>query len=271
MSLNLLTIGGSRDAHLTRGTEPGGLEQTHPPPPPDFWPSRDGWRVVIIYRRPSRPWPADCPLGRLGPQRPHRPHPPRADGLTALKSGVSARNAASIPGAAPVGETPTTRNPGFAHTRALRHGALSCLCVPHDGAADAGVPDATATTRCRSHEDDGTSINARVPLPDHRDHQQTPADGPVAYTTGPRQATQDPQAQAGHPALSVTRAPPAAGDRVPVLWHRAQPHRLRSRKARRSCLETHSAHRCSDGLRSCDCAHDIPKPTTARCGRVDSR
>ena len=32
---------------------------------------------------------------------------------------------------------------------------------------------------------------------------------PVAYPMGPRQAPQDPQVEAGDPALSVTRPPPA--------------------------------------------------------------
>ena len=114
---------------------------------------------------------------------------PIADCLTTLGWGVSARNAAPISGAARMGETPTTRIAEFAHTHALRHGTLTCLCVPHDGAAYAGVPDATATTRCRSHEDDDTSSNARVPFPDHRDHQETPA---------------------GDPALSVIWPPPPA-------------------------------------------------------------
>ena len=215
-------------------------------------------------------WPADHPLGRPGPER---PPDPIVYGLISLERDGSARNAASISGAARVGETPTTRNPEFADTHALRHAAFTCLWVPDDGAADAGIPDATGTTCSRSDEDDSTSINARVPFPfpDHRDHQETLADDPVAYPMGPRQAPQDPQVEAGDPALSVTWPPPVAGDRAPVRRYRVQSSQVQSRKARGSCLETHSAYRSSAGLPSCDCAYDIPKFTTARSGRVDSR
>ena len=196
---------------------------------------------------------------------------PIADGLIALERDVSARNAASTSGAARVGETPTTRIPEFADTHGLRHATFTCRCIPDDGAADAGIPDATGTTCSRSDEDDGTSINARVPFPGHRDHQETLAGDPVAYPMGPRQAPRDPQVEAGDPALSVTRPPPVAGDRAPVQRRRAQSSRVQSRKTSGSCLETHSAYRSSAGLHSCDCAYDIPKFTTARCGRVDSR
>ena len=147
-----------------------------------------------------------------------------------------------------------------------------CLCVPDDGAADAGIPDATGTTCSRSDEDDGASINARVPIPGYPDRPlETPAGDAVAYPVGPRQGPQDPQVEAGHPAPSLTRPPPVAGDRAPLLRHRAQSHRVQSRKASASCLETHGAYRSSAGLHSCNCTHDIPKFTTARCGRVDSR
>ena len=169
-----------------------------------------------------------------------------------------------------MGETLTTRIPEFPHTHALRHAAFTCLCVPDDGAADAGIPDATGTTCSRSDEDDGASINARGPFPDHRDRQETLAGGPVGYPMGPRQAPHDPQVEAGHPAPSVTR-PPVAGDRAPVLRYRAQPYRAQYRKARGGCLETHRGYRSPAGLHSCNCAYDIPKFTTARCGRVDSR
>ena len=226
---------------------------------------------MIISRRTS-PWPADHPLGRPGPARSHRPHQPHS--CRPHRPGawdVSARNAASISGVARVGETLTTRIPEFAHTRALRHAAFSRLCVPDDGAADAGIPDATVTTCSRSDEDDGTSSNARVPFLDHRDHQETLAGDPVAYPMGPRQAPHDPQVEAGDPALTVTRSPPVAGDRVPVLRNRAQPHRVQSRKASGSCVETHGAYRSPAGLYSCNCAYDIPKFTTALSGRVDSR
>ena len=193
---------------------------------------------------------------------------PIVDGLIALERDVSARNATSTSGAARVDETLI---PEFADTHGLRHATFTCRCIPHDGAADAGIPDATGTTCSRSDEDDGTSINARVPFPDHRDHPETLAGDPVAYPMGPRQAPRDPQVEAGDPALSITRPPPVAGDRVPVQRRRAQSSRVQSRKARGSCLETHSAYRSSAGLHSCNCAYDIPKSTTARCGRVDSR
>ena len=59
---------------------------------------------------------------------------------------------------------------------------------------------------------------------------------------------------------------------VPVaLYRRAQLSRVRSRKASGSCLETHGARRSSARLHPCNCAYDIPKYTTARSGRVDSR
>ena len=94
---------------------------------------------------------------------------------------------------------------------------------------------------------------------------------PVAYPMGPRQAPRDPQAEAGDPAISVTRPPPAAGDRPPVLRRRAESYRVQSRKARGNCLETHGAYRSCAGPHPCGCAYDIPKFTTARSERVDSR
>ena len=109
------------------------------------------------------------------------------------------------------------------------------------------------------------------PSPTTVDRQETPAGDPVAYPMGPRQAPLDPQVEAGYPALSVTKPPPVAGDRAPVLRYRAQPHRVQSRKASGSCVETRNAYRSSTGLHSCNCAYDIPKSTTARSGRVDSR
>ena len=192
------------------------------------------------------------------------------DGLIALEWDVSARNAASTSGAARV-ETLTTGIPEFADTHGLRHATFTSRCIPDDGATDAGIPDATGATCSRSDEDGGTSINARVPFPDHRDRQETLAGDPVAYPMGPRQAPRDPQVEAGDPALSVTRPPPVAGDRAPAQRRRAQSSRVQSRKARGSCLETHSAYRSSAGLHSCNCAYDIPKSTTARSERVDSR
>ena len=192
-------------------------------------------------------------------------------GLIALEWDVSARNAASISGAARVGETLTTRIPELADTHGLRHATFTCRWIPDDGAANAGIPDATGTTCSRSDEHGGTSINARVPFPNHRDHQETLAGDPVAYPIGPRQAPQQPQVEAGDPALSVTWPPPVAGDRAPVQRHRAQSSRVQSWKAMGSCLETHSTYRPSAGLHSCDCASDIPKFTTSRSERVDSR
>ena len=99
----------------------------------------------------------------------------------------------------------------------------------------------------------------------------TVAGDPVAYPMGPRQAPQDPQVEAGDPALIVTRPPPVAGDRAPVLRRPAQAYPVQARKASGSCLETHDAYRSSAGLHSCNCAYDIPKFTTSRCGPVDSR
>ena len=217
------------------------------------------------------PWPADHPLGRPGPERPPGPI---VDGFIALEWDVSARNAASISGAARVGETPTTGIPEFAGTHRLRHATLTSRCIPDDGAAAAGIPDATGTTCSRSDEDGGTSINARVPFPDHRNHrdrQETLAGDPVAYPMGPRQAPRGPHVESGDPALSVTRPPPVAGDRPPVPRRRAQSYRVQSWKARESCLETHGAYRSSAGLHSCNCAYDIPKFTTSPSGRGDSR
>ena len=151
------------------------------------------------------PWPADHPLGRPGPGRPPGPI---VDGLIALEWDVSDRNAASTSGAARV-ETFTTGIPEFAGTHRLRHVTFTSRWIRDDGAADAGIPDATGTTCSRSDEDDGASINARVPFPDHRDHQEALAGDPVAYPMGPRQAPRDPQVEAGDPAPSVTRPPPA--------------------------------------------------------------
>ena len=167
---------------------------------------------------------------------------PIVDGIISLEWDVSVRNAASVSGTARVGETLPTRNPGFPDAHGLNHAAFTCRWVSDDGTADAGIPDATGTTCSRPDEDDGTPINARVPFPDHLDRQETPAGDPVAYPMGPRQAPQDPQVEAGYPALDVTPPPPVAGDRVQILRNRMQSHRVRSRKARGSCLETHSAY-----------------------------
>ena len=161
--------------------------------------------------------------------------------------------------------------PELADTHGLRYAAFTRRWVPDDGATGAGIPDAAGTTCSRSDEDDGTSIDAQVPFPGHRDRPETLAGDPVAYPIRPRQAPQDPQAEAGDPALSVTRPPPVAGDRAPVLRRRAESSRVQSRKARGSCLETHSAYRSSAGPRPCSRAYDVPKSTTARPGPVDTR
>ena len=97
------------------------------------------------------------------------------------------------------------------------------------------------------------------------------AGDPVAYPMGRRPAPRDPQVEAGYPALSVTPPPPVAGDRTPVPRRRAQSSRVRSRRASGSRLETDSAYRSSAGLHSCNCVYEIPKFTTSRSERVDSR
>ena len=250
----------------------GGLAHMFTPPPPRFS-ALSGWLAGRDYLPEALapglliiPWAVQAQGDPTDLTR------PIADGLIPLKSGVSPRNAASISGAARVGETLPTRIPEFANTHALRHAAFSRLCVPDDGADDAGLPDATGTTCSRSDEDDGASINARVPFHGYPDRPlETPAGDAVAYPVGPRQAPQDPQAEAGDPAFSVTWPPPVAGNRVPILRNRVQSHRARYRKASGSYQETHGAYRSSAGLRSCSCAYDIPKFTTSPSERVDSR
>ena len=203
-----------------------------------------GWAVIISRR------PAPLPLLRIPGARQAQSNPNAASDLAADYGGgrialeweAPTQGAASIPGTPQVGGTLT-----------------------------ADIPDATGTTCWRSDEDDGTSTNARVPFPDHRDRQETPAGDPVAYPMGPRQAPQDSHVTSVDPALGVTWPPPVAGDQMPVLRYRAQSHRVQSRKAGRSCLETHSSYRASAGLHSCNCAYDIPQSTTARSKRVDPR
>ena len=110
------------------------------PPPPDFRPSQAGWRVVIASRAALAPRLLLIPWAVQAQSDPTNLTGPIVDGLIALDWDVSARNAASSSGAARVGETPTTRNPGFADTRVLlRHATFTCLCVPDDGAAAAGT------------------------------------------------------------------------------------------------------------------------------------
>ena len=191
-------------------------------------------------------------------------------GHIALEWDAPTQRAASIPGTPQVGQTLTADIPNVVDAHGLNHAAFTCHRAV-GAAANAGIPDATGTTRSRSDEDDGRSTNARVPLPNHRDRQETPAGGPVAHPTGPRQAPQNPQVEAGDPALNVTWPQPVAGERAPLLRHRAESHRVQSRKASGSCLETHGAHRSSAGLHSCNCAYEIPQSTTARSHRVDSR
>ena len=137
------------------------------------------------------------------------------------------------PGTPQVGETLTANIPNVVDVHGLNHAALTCRWVS-DAAAAAGIPDATGTTCARSEEDDGASSNARVRFPGHRDRQETLAGGPVAHPMEPRQAPQNPQVEAGYPALGVTRPPPVAGDQLPVLRRRVESHRVQSRKARGS-------------------------------------
>ena len=191
-------------------------------------------------------------------------------GSIALEWDAPTQRAASISGAAQVAETPAADIPNVVDAHGLNHAAFTCHRAV-GAAANAGIPDATGTTCARSDQDDGASIDARVPLPNHRDRQETLAGGPVAHPMGPRQAPQDPHVTSVDPARSVTRPPYVAGGRAPVLRHRAQSHRVQSRKASGSCLETHGAYRSPAGLPSCNCAHEIPKSTTARSHQVDSR
>ena len=226
-----------------------------------------GWAVIISRRPVPLPLLLIIPWAHQAQSNPTAPSDLAAaivGGSIALEWDAPTQHAASIPGTPQVGETLTARIPEFADTHGLRHTTFTCRCIPHDGTADAGIPDATGTTCSRLDEDDGTSIDARVPFPDHRYHPEALAGGPVAYPIGPRQTPRDPQVQAGDPALGVTRPPSIAGDRAPVLRHRAQSYRVQSRKARGSCLETHGAYRSSAGMHSCNCAYEIPKFTTAR-------
>ena len=229
---------------------------------------------MIISRRPA-PFPLLLiPWTHQAQSNPNAPSDLAAaivGGSIALEWKAPTQHAASIPGTPQVGETLTANIPNVVDADGLTNATFTCRWVSDDGTANAGIPDASGTTCSRSDEDDGTSINARVALPDHRGRQETPNGGPVAHPMGPRQAPPDPQVEAGYPALSVTKPPPVAGDRVPILRNRAQSHRVLYRKARGSCLETHGAYRSSAGLRSCNCANDIPQSTTARSHRVDSR
>ena len=95
-----------------------------------------------------------------------------ADGLIPLERDGSARNAGVISGVARVGETLTTPIPEFSDIHALHHATFTCL-RRSDETADPGIPDATGATLSRSDEGDVTSLNARVPLPDLRNHQET--------------------------------------------------------------------------------------------------
>ena len=192
-------------------------------------------------------------------------------GSIALEWDAPTQRAASIPDTPQVGETLTADIPNVVDADGLNHAAFTCRWVSDDGTANAGIQDATGTTCSRSDEDDGRSSKARVPFPDHRDRQETLAGGPVAHPIGPRQAPQDPQVEAGYPALGVTWPRHLAGDQMPVLRYRAESHRVQSRKARGSCLETHGAYRSSAELHSCNCAYEIPQSTTARSKRVDPR
>ena len=142
----------------------GGLAHMFIPPPPTLTLSRrqagrDYLPEALAPGRLTIPWAVQAQTEPTDLTR------PIADGLISLEWDVSARSAASISGAARVGETPTTRIPGFVDAHRLNHAAFTCLYVPDDGAADAGIPDATGTTRSRSDEDGGSSSNARGPPP----------------------------------------------------------------------------------------------------------
>ncbi len=221
---------------------------------------------MIISRRPAPPPLLRIPWALQARSNPNAP----SDLAAAIVGGSIALEWDPPPGTPQVGETLTADIPNVVDAHALNHAAFTCHRAV-GAAANAGIPDATGTTCARSDQDDGTLINARVPLPNHRDRQETLAGGPVAHPMGPRQAPQDPHVTSVDPARSVTRPPYVAGGRAPVLRHRAQSHRVRSRKASGSCLETHGAYRSPAGLPSCNCAHEIPKSTTARSHRVDSR
>ena len=174
-----LTVAGDRDAQRSR------LHPGHIPTPFDEFPSVTGLTGAYVHlnaptfavsgRLAGRDYlPATLaadlliiPWAVQAQSDPTHLTGPIVDGLIALEWEVSARNAASTSGAARVGETPTTRILEFAETHRLRHATFTCRWIPHDGAADAGIPDATGTTCSRLDEDGGTSINARVPFPDH--------------------------------------------------------------------------------------------------------
>ena len=176
----------------------GGLAQMFTPPPPPIL-AFSGQRVVITSRRTS-PWPADHPPGRPGPERPHRPHQPHSCRLHRPGAGdVSARNAASVSGAARVGETLPTGIPEFAHTHPLRHAAFTRRCIPHDGAADAGIPDATGATCSRSDEDGGAVHQCAGPLPRPPRSPGDPCRRPACVSHG----------------AAPSAAGPAGGSRVP--------------------------------------------------------
>ena len=191
---------------------------------------------MIISRRPAPlallliPWAHQA---QSNPTAPSGLTAAIVGGRIALEWGAPTRYTASIPGTPQVGGTLTTRTSRtFVDAGGLHHAAFTCRRIPHDGAAEAGIQDATGITCSRSDEDDGMSTNARVPFADHRDRQETLASGPVAYPMGPRQAPQDPQVQAGYPAFGVTWSPHVAGDQMPVLRCRAQSHRVQSKKAK---------------------------------------
>ena len=190
---------------------------------------------MIISRRPA-PLPLIIAWALQAQSNPTAPSDLAAaidGGTIALGWEAPTQRTASIPGTPQVGETPTADIPNVVDVHGLNHAALTCRWVS-DAAADAGIPDATGTTCARSEEDDGASSNARVRFPGHRDRQETLAGGPVAHPMEPRQAPQNPQVEAGYPALGVTRPPPVAGDQLPVLRRRVESHRVQSRKARGS-------------------------------------
>ena len=77
-------------------------------------------------------------------------------GLIAPEWDAPTQRAASIPGTPQVGETPTADIPNVVNADGLNHAAFTCHRAV-GAAANAGIPDATGTTRSRSDQDDGRS------------------------------------------------------------------------------------------------------------------
>ena len=142
---------------------------------------------MIISRRPA-PFPLlRIPWTHQAQSNPNAPSDLAAaivGGSIALEWEAPTQHAASIPGTPQVGETLTANIPNVVDADGLTNATFTCRWVSDDGTANAGIPDASGTTCSRSDEDDGTSINARVPFPDRLDRQETPAGDPVAVSHG---------------------------------------------------------------------------------------